>query len=62
MYTRQFQDLFAEDLPALTLYYPTYKYAISNRVKNVQIPPLVYASDRLRTIGDWFVNTKRVIQ
>ncbi|HQV68316.1 MAG TPA: peptide ABC transporter substrate-binding protein [Thermoflexales bacterium] len=59
---RKFQDLFAEDLPALTLYYPTYKYAISNRVKNVQIPPLVYASDRLRTIGDWFVNTKRVIQ
>lgn len=58
----KFQDLFADELPALTLYYPTYKYAISSRVKNVQVPPLVYASDRLRAINDWFVNTRRVIQ
>jgi peptide/nickel transport system substrate-binding protein len=58
---RQFQDAFAEDLPALTLYYPTYKYAISTRVKQVQIPPLIYPSDRLRTIGNWYINTKRVL-
>ena len=58
---RQFQDLFAEELPALPLYYPTYKYAISTRVKRVQIPPLIYPSDRLRTIGDWYINTKRVL-
>ncbi|HEY3342151.1 MAG TPA: peptide ABC transporter substrate-binding protein, partial [Anaerolineae bacterium] len=58
---RQFQDAFAEELPALTLYYPTYKYAISTRVKQVQIPPLIYPSDRLRTIGTWYINTKRVL-
>ncbi len=58
---KQFQDLFAEELPALPLYYPTYKYAISTRVKQVQIPPLVYPSDRLRTVGTWYVNTKRVL-
>lgn len=57
---RRFQDLFAEDVPALTVYYPTYKYAISNRVKNVQVAPLIYPSDRLRTISDWFVNFRRV--
>ncbi len=57
---RQFQELFAEELPALPLYYPTYTYAISTRVKQVQIPPLIYPSDRLRTIGSWYVNTKRV--
>ena len=58
---RQFQDAFAEELPALPLYYPTYKYAISTRVKQVQIPPLIYPSDRLRTIGNWYINTKRVV-
>jgi peptide/nickel transport system substrate-binding protein len=58
---RQFQDTFAEELPALPLYYPTYKYAISTRVRQVQIPPLIYPSDRLRTIGNWYVNTKRVV-
>ena len=58
---RQFQDAFAEELPALPLYYPTYKYAISTRVKQVQVPPLIYPSDRLRTIGNWYINTKRVV-
>jgi peptide/nickel transport system substrate-binding protein len=58
---RQFQDTFAEELPALPLYYPTYKYAISTRVKQVQVPPLIYPSDRLRTIGNWYINTKRVV-
>ncbi|MCS7059798.1 MAG: peptide ABC transporter substrate-binding protein, partial [Anaerolineae bacterium] len=60
-YYRRFQALFAEELPALPLYYPTYQYAISTRVKRVQIPPLVYPSDRLRTIGEWYVNVKRIL-
>jgi peptide/nickel transport system substrate-binding protein len=58
---RKFQELFAEELPALPLYYPTYQYAISSRVKRVQVPPLIYPSDRLRTIGSWYVNVKRVL-
>ena len=60
-YYRRFQALFAEELPAIPLYYPTYQYAISSRVKRVQIPPLVYPSDRLRTIGEWYINVKRVL-
>jgi len=58
---RKFQDLFAEELPALPLYYPTYQYAIASRVKRVQIPPLMYPSDRLRTLGNWYINTRRVL-
>ncbi len=60
-YYRRFQALFAEEMPAIPLYYPTYQYAISSRVKRVQIPPLVYPSDRLRTIGEWYVNVKRIL-
>ena len=57
---RKFQDVFAEELPALPLYYPTYQYAIAARVKRVQLPPLMYPSDRLRTLGSWYINVKRV--
>ncbi|HEY3289987.1 MAG TPA: peptide ABC transporter substrate-binding protein [Anaerolineae bacterium] len=60
-YYRKFQELFSDELPALPLYYPTYEYAISNRVKRVQVPPLMYPSDRLRTIGGWYINVKRVL-
>lgn len=60
-YYRKFQELFSDELPALPLYYPTYEYAISNRVKRVQVPPLMYPSDRLRTIGSWYINVKRVL-
>ena len=59
-YYRKFQELFADELPALPLYYPTYQYAISSRVKQVQLPPMMYPSDRLRTIGSWYINVKRV--
>ena len=60
-YYRKFQELFSEELPALPLYYPTYKYAISSRVKRVQVPSMMYPSDRLRTIGNWYINVKRVL-
>lgn len=60
-YYRRFQELFAEELPALPLYYPVYQYALSSRVRRVQVPPLVYPSDRLRTLADWYVNTRRVL-
>ena len=60
-YYRKFQELFTEELPALPLYYPTYEYAISSRVKRVQVPPMMYTSDRLRTIGSWYINVKRVL-
>ena len=57
----RFQDLFAEELPALMLYYPAYQYAMAVRVRDVQIAPIVYDSDRLRTLNVWMVNTQRVL-
>lgn len=58
---RQFQQKFVEDIPALVLYYPTYEYFVSSRVKNVQVAPIVYPSDRLRSLNDWLINTRRVL-
>ena len=35
-----FQHIFADDVPAVPLYYPVYTYGVSERVKAVQIGPL----------------------
>ena len=57
----QFQEIFSADLPALVLYYPTYQYVLSARVRNVEVGPMIYPADRLRTIDQWTVNTRRVL-
>lgn len=56
-----FQQIFADEVPALLLYHPVYSYAIDTRVEGVQIAPMIDPSDRFRTITDWYVITRRVI-
>ncbi|HYN89978.1 MAG TPA: ABC transporter substrate-binding protein [Ardenticatenaceae bacterium] len=56
------QEIFAEQLPILPLYHPIYNYAVDTRVRNVQIGPLNQPSDRFRTLPDWFIKTRRVIE
>ncbi len=59
LYVR-FQQIFAEETPALLLYYPVYTYGVSSRIKNVQIDSLNRPSERFTTFPDWYVNTQRV--
>ena len=56
----KFQDIFAEELPALLLYYPVYTYGVSSRVHNVQIGSLNRPSERFASFADWYILTKRV--
>ncbi len=42
-----FQAIFAEELPALPLYYPVYNYAVSEQILSVTMGPLFDTSDRL---------------
>ena len=58
----RFQQRFTAIVPSLMLYHPVYNYAISNRVRGVQIGPLLDPSDRFRTIHDWSVKTKRITE
>jgi peptide/nickel transport system substrate-binding protein len=57
----RFQQIFADEVPALLLYHPVYSYAIDKRVRGVQIAPMIDPSDRFRTLTDWYVLTRRVI-
>jgi peptide/nickel transport system substrate-binding protein len=56
---RRFQEKFAEELPALMLYYPVYDYIISSRVRNVQVAPIFHPSDRFRSLHEWRVSVGR---
>jgi len=55
-----FQHIFADDVPAIPLYYPVYTYGVSERVKAVQIGPLNTPADRFATFPDWYILTRRV--
>jgi peptide/nickel transport system substrate-binding protein len=54
-----FQVRFTQEMPALTLYYPVYSYAIDVEVQGVSVGPLFDPSDRFNTLAQWFLVTKR---
>ena len=56
----EFQEIFAQEVPSLPLYVPTYTYGVDERIHDVQIGPLVYPSDRFRTISAWWIVPRRV--
>lgn len=52
---RNFQVVFSEELPALSLYYPVYTFAVSEQVAGVQVGPLFESSDRFDSIRNWYL-------
>jgi len=59
---RNFQVIFAKELPALPLYFPVYSFGVSQTVLGAQMPPLFDTSDRFLTISDWYLVTSRSIE
>lgn len=59
-YYIQFQRIFANEAPALLLYYPIYTYGVRNKVHGVQIGPLNEPHDRFRNVADWYIVTRRI--
>ena len=57
---RKFQERFADLAPALLLYYPIYTYGVDQRVRDVQLAPMLTPSDRFRSIAQWYIKTKRI--
>lgn len=59
---RNFQVVFAKELPALPLYYPVYSFGVDAQVLGVQMPPLYDISDRFSLITDWYLVTRRSLE
>jgi peptide/nickel transport system substrate-binding protein len=60
---RNFQVVFAKELPSLPLYYPVFSYAIDAQVRGVQSAATLYdTSDRMAFINDWYLVTRRALE
>ena len=59
---RNFQVVFANELPSLPLYFPVFSYAIDSQVLGVQVAPLYEPSDRFAFILDWYLVTRRTLE
>lgn len=51
---RGFQEIFAEQVPAVVLFYPRYHFAVSESVQGAQPVPLVSPGDRVRQMPEWY--------
>ena len=59
---RNFQVVFAKELPALPLYYPVYSFGVDAQVLGVQVAPLYDISDRFSLVTDWYLVTRRSLE
>jgi len=59
---RNFQVVFAKELPALPLFAPVYSYGVDSQVQGVQVPSLYDPSDRLSTFASWYLLTRRALE
>jgi peptide/nickel transport system substrate-binding protein len=59
---RNFQVIFARELPALPLFFPIYTFAVDQRVQGVQALPLFEPADRFNRISSWFLITRRTLE
>ncbi len=60
---RSFQARFADQVPALLLYYPVYNYAVDTGVNDVRLGWLTDPSDRFATLSDWYLlTTSRIVE
>lgn len=56
----EFQDILAEDLPAIFLYSPTYTYAVDRKVRGIETTTIFSPADRFTDVNDWYMKTKKV--
>jgi len=59
---RNFQIVFAKELPALPMYVPVYTYGVDAQVQGVQVGALYEPSDRLNTFTSWYLLTRRALE
>jgi peptide/nickel transport system substrate-binding protein len=59
---RNFQIVFAKELPSLPLYIPVFSYGVDAQVQGVQINPLYEPSDRFASFTNWYLLTRRALE
>lgn len=54
-----FQNILAEEQPAIFLYNPFYIYALPNNVKGFALERISIPSDRFHGVEEWYTNTRK---
>jgi len=55
-----FQNILADEIPAIFLYNPIYTYGLNNKIKGREGKYITVPSNRFSGIENWYINTKRV--
>ncbi|MDD4272031.1 MAG: ABC transporter substrate-binding protein [Patescibacteria group bacterium] len=58
---KKFQEIIAEDEPAIFLYSPNYTYVQSKKIKGFNVKSIISPSDRFDDIARWYINTGKKI-
>ena len=56
---KEFQNILAEELPAIFLYNPTYTYVITNNLQGFDVSRINAPSDRFTNVEEWYIKVKR---
>jgi peptide/nickel transport system substrate-binding protein len=57
---REFQQIFAEEVPSILLFYPLYNYFVDKDVKGLSLGVLFEPASRFANVHQWYVRTKRI--
>lgn len=55
---KKFQDILADEVPAIFLYQPVYVYKVYDKVKGIDLSGIINTWDRFYSINQWFVKYK----
>lgn len=58
---KKFQEILNNDLPAGFLYFPTYTYVQSKKIKGFDVLGISDPADRFNNISNWYIKIKRKI-
>ncbi|MDD3711164.1 MAG: peptide ABC transporter substrate-binding protein [Patescibacteria group bacterium] len=59
---KKFQELLNNDFPVIFLYYPTYNYIQSKKIKGFDFSVILNPADRFNNASNWYINVNRKIK
>lgn len=57
-----FQNILADEVPAIFLYNPTYTHAVANKIKGYALQRMTEPSDRFIDSNYWYIDQQRVLK
>lgn len=59
---KKFQEILNNDFPVIFLYYPTYNYIQSKKVKGFDSRSILNPADRFNNVYNWYIRVKRKLE